>query len=529
MTPRDESCPRYDVVVIGGAFSGASAALLLRRWCPEVRILVLERRESFDWKVGEATVEISGLFLTRVLGLYDHLVREHLPKHGLRFWFGDEAGQSLEEISEVGPHRVSGLPSFQLDRSKLDEEILRRARTAGAEVLRPAKVTEVELAWPESRVVLRDGAEEREITARWVLDASGRQVFLGRRLGIIEEVERHPLAAAWGRWRGVTDLDGDGIQGPDPAEPRLPPVAASRSLATNHFCGYGYWCWMIPLAGGETSLGVVYDKRHFELAPGGSLPERYERFLRERVPGLGELLAGARPVEGDFYAYKHLPYRATRYADRGWALLGDAAAFLDPYYSPGLDHAALSIYSSARIVEADLRGELEDGELDERLETHNGRWSRSYDRWLDALYLDKYEILGDAELTTAAFLFDTGMYYRGVVYPVWRDLASLENPVLGLDHPLAELGFRLMRAFRRRLVRLARFRRRAGIYGRRNSGWKSYPTRFDIDPRRAFGLVASGLAHWLRAEAGYLLYRLRHRKPDLSTPAPSGSGSTAGG
>ena len=47
-----------DVLVIGGAFSGASAALLLRRRRPDVRVAIVERSGTFDRKVGEATVEM---------------------------------------------------------------------------------------------------------------------------------------------------------------------------------------------------------------------------------------------------------------------------------------------------------------------------------------------------------------------------------------------------------------------------------------------------------------------------------------
>ena len=517
------------MVVIGGALSGASAALLVRRWAPGARVLIVERQEAFSRKVGEATVEISGLFLTRILRLYDHLVREHLPKHGLRYWFGDRPDRPMEELTEIGPHRVSGLPSFQLDRAKLDEEILRRAIAAGAEILRPAKVAGVELGWPVNRIAVETEEGTREITSRWVLDGSGRQTFLGRRMGIVERVDRHPTAAAWARWRGVADLDGVAVMGEDPANPRLPALAASRRLATNHFCGYGYWCWMIPLENGDTSIGVVYDKRHFQLPSGDRIADRYRDFVTREVPGLSRLLADAEPVEGDFLAYQSLPYRATRYLDRGWALLGDAASFLDPYYSPGLDHAAISIYTAARTVQGDLAGELDDRALDARIGNLNDRWMRSYDQWLDSLYLDKYEIFGDAELTTAAFLFDTGMYYLGVVHPVWKDFDSMENPILGLDHPAARLAYHLMYTFRRRLVRLARFRRCAGLYGKRNTGWRLYPKRFDIEPRRALDLVWRGVKLWLRAEAGYLAWRIRHGTPDTSHPVPQTAAESAAG
>ena len=94
-------------------------------------------------------------------------------------------------------------------------------------------------------------------------------------------------------------MDGTGILGPDPRRPNLPPISAARRLGTNHFCGYGWWCWVIPLAGGETSIGVVYNKDLFELGGPGSAIENYRAFL-EGQPGLRELIRGARLNEDDF-------------------------------------------------------------------------------------------------------------------------------------------------------------------------------------------------------------------------------------
>jgi flavin-dependent dehydrogenase len=293
----------YDAIVVGGAFSGAAAALLLRRLVPGARVLVVERQERFGRKVGEATVETSGMFLSRFLALHDHLAREQLPKHGLRFWFSDGPERRLDELSEIGPRKMPSLPSFQLDRGKLDEEVLRRAGVEGCDVLRPAKAVAVELGWPASRVRIETADGVREATARWILDGSGRQTFLARRLGLLEKVDRHPTAAAWARWKGMKDFDSAALQGGDPFCTMLPSMAAARRLATNHFTGYGWWCWVIPLHGGETSVGVVYDKRLFRWPTEGRVREQFRHFVTREIAGLSELLAGAEMDEDDFLAY----------------------------------------------------------------------------------------------------------------------------------------------------------------------------------------------------------------------------------
>lgn len=517
----------YDVAIVGGALAGAATAILLRRFAPGARVLLVERRAAFDRKVGEATVEVSARFLHTLLGLAEHLESEQLPKHGLRFWFTDGPGRTLGEMTEVGSAFVPKLPSFQLDRARCDEAALAAAQAAGCEVLRPAKVTAVDLDWPASRLTISgeeaaegpDGerpAGERHVTARWVIDASGRQVFLARRLGLLEAVDEHPTAALWARWRGVADMDGPAILGDDPDRPRLPPLAPRRRNATNHFCGYGWWCWVIPLAGGDTSIGLVYDKRHFAPPGEGTQEERYRAFLAAR-PGLAELVAGAEMVPGDFLAYKHLPYRVSRYAGRGWALVGDASGFMDPYYSPGLDNLAMTAWATARLVADDLAGELTEAALDDRLAVHDRRFRRSYARWLDALYLGKYELLGDAELIACAYLFETAMYYLGIVTPVYRHPESTGNPAFGLDNAGANVAYALMRRFNRRLNRLARLRRATGRYGRKNTGWRMLGPAPGLG-KDALPMLREGVKLWLRLELQAIADRLRHGRQDVSRP-----------
>ena len=519
---------RYDVVVVGGALAGASVALLLKRDRPDLRVLLVELRERFGHKVGEATVEVSGFFLERVLQLGDHLYRDHLPKHGLRYWFAGSTDDTLETMGEVGPRVAPHVPSFQLDRAKLDEHVLSLAVEAGCDLERPARIVSFEEGWPNSEIEIESLDAERTrrvVQSRWLVDASGRHAFLARRKGLLSRLEPHPTAATWSRWTGTLDLDGPEFMG-SPETPRLPRLQAQRRLATNHFTGEGWWCWVIPLSNGKTSVGLVYDKRRLdpqnEIGPFGvhdgadpaeadrlDARSRYERFVRAQ-PGLRQLLADAEMCD-DCMTYSFVPYRASRYMGRGWALVGDAAAFIDPYYSPGLDHVSMSSYATFRLLRSELAGDLDEVALDEAIEAHNQAFEVSYDRWFDALYRDKYELLGDGELVTSSFLVETALYYMGVVTPILRDVRALANPVFGAPLPQSKIAYQMARAFRRRMVRLARLRKARGLYGRRNRELRLYPKGFGLGVR-ALPALGRGLAMWLRLELEQVVATLTRRR-----------------
>src|SRR3989454_10814154 len=105
--------------------------MVLLREQPKLRVLILEKSAAFTRRVGEATVEVSGYFLTRVLGLTQHLNEAHLVKQGMRFWFFNERTKSLADCSEIGGRYLSRVPAFQVDRAGLDKEVLRRGRGRG--------------------------------------------------------------------------------------------------------------------------------------------------------------------------------------------------------------------------------------------------------------------------------------------------------------------------------------------------------------------------------------------------------------
>src|SRR5229473_6364086 len=136
----------FDVVIIGGALSGAATALVLLREQPGLKVLIVEKSNTFGRRVGEATVEVSGYFLGQVLGLTQHLNECHLMKQGMRFWFFNDQARTLGDCSEIGGRYLVRMPAYQVDRAVLDQEVLQRAQAAGAQLWRPATVSKIKLA-----------------------------------------------------------------------------------------------------------------------------------------------------------------------------------------------------------------------------------------------------------------------------------------------------------------------------------------------------------------------------------------------
>jgi flavin-dependent dehydrogenase len=492
----DFSC---DVAIIGGAFSGASTALLLKRRNPAWKIVVLEKSAAFDRKVGESTTEVSSCFLTRVLGISHHLGHEQLPKQGLRMWFARSSDEAFEDCVEMGAMFNSRLSGFQVDRSTLDEHVLALAVEAGCELWRPAKLTAIELGGAgRNSLSVTMGEDTRSLTARWVVDASGRAAVLARKLGHFRVLTEHPVNALWARFQGVKDWDGHELREKFPAWANA--TKTSRAWATNHLMGLGWWCWIIPLKGGDYSLGLVYDTRLFTPPEGATIGERLRTHFQTHPVGR-EILSEAREIEGDQRAFSALPYVSERIAGDGWVLVGDAASFIDPLYSPGLDFCAFTAQGAETLVAYGLTEEA----MDAAIESYNDRFAFCYRSWFEGLYRDKYFYMGDAELMAAAWLLDIASYHLGPVRQIYSDPAT-QFGFFPFDGVPGRVVAKAMRFYNARLAHLARRKIAAGVYGARNAHWRLLVGGF-LPDASVLRLLVRGLARWGRAEWRNLFLR----------------------
>ena len=519
----------HDVVIIGGAFSGAATALMLKRKRPEARILIIEKTTAFDRKVGESTTEVSSCYMTRILGLTHYLGHHQLPKQGLRLWFSNRADQPFDDCVEIGTRYQTRLPGFQVDREKLDSHMLELARKAECDLWRPAKVISFELNDGNGQSVnaVVDGAEQRA-TCRWIIDATGRAAMFARKLGHFRPNTEHPINAVWARFSGVKEWDSYEWR------ERFPEYAnhcrTGREWATNHLFGRGWWVWIIPLQGGDVSAGIVYDSRIFKFPEGPTLGQRLHTHILNNPVGR-EIFGTAKVIEGDVHALSMLPYHSEKVCNNGWAMVGDAAGFIDPLYSPGLDFCSYTSYYVADFLARSLKGE----DITGRLRHYNEQYPVTYRSWFESLYKDKYYYMGDAELMSAALLLDVSSYYIGLVTGVYRDAecAFLNLPFTGFAGGVARSA---MRFYGRRLVALANRRWATGYYGKRNAGWRELYDGF-VPDTRLLKQIFRGLRRWCKCELVNLALMLRQPAVAVAggvdsgstqtTPAPTSAGSSA--
>ena len=482
----------FDVIVIGGAISGAATAFLLKRRDPSLQVAVVEKNTAFKRRVGEATTEVSSFFLTRVLGLTNFLARTQISKNGLRFWFYRDGEGKLAECSELGGKYLSTVPAYLIDRSVLDEEMLRRAVAEGAELMRPAQVKSVSLhAGGLQEVVLFSDGVEKKLRASWVVDASGLKAELARANGWMRPNTDHPTLAVWSRWRNTGDWDGLDTGDADWGKG----FYGIRGTATNHFVGEGWWAWWIQLQGGEVSIGAVIDQRLADWKKGdATVGDKLRNFL-SRHPAARVLMKDAEFVEGDVHFRRNLPYFSEKFAGDGFALVGDASAFLDPLYSPGMDWIAYTVSATVALISKWREGE----DLALLLEKHNRDFRVSYERMFGALYRDKYEYLGDHDLMRVAFRLDIASYYLYVARFLFQNGAHmLEMPPFSPWQ--AGPFFKLMSLYNRRLAAMARVRRERGEFGKNNQGRRDLVPGFNFRLGQLFRTVFDGFALWIGLE-----------------------------
>jgi flavin-dependent dehydrogenase len=450
--------------VLGGGLAGLCLGLQLKLARPETSVLILEKRAGpapeAAFKVGESTVELSAHYFGEVVGMRDHIEAEQLHKIGLRYFWPAGDNTELSQRVEWGVPFQPPVPSYQLDRGRFENALAARNEAAGVDLFDGARVEVVELGPSGHRVTFTRGGESASVSARWVVDATGRAFLLKRQLGL-EEDNGHVVNSAWLRLAGGIDIE-EWVDPTDEEWFARMTARGLRKLSTNHLCGQGYWVWLIPLSSGAISIGIVADDRYHPYDRINSLDGALDWF-REHEPQLAAVIDARRDEIEDFLKVKDFSYGCKQVysgTDR-WALVGEAGPFLDPFYSPGSDFIAMGNGFTTDLIVRDLAGE----DVTERAKAHNDFFLRLYRESL-VWYEGQYEFWGDPQTMIAKIACNNIIYWSTHALLFFHD--KLTDPAF-MASVMDDLGRfwalnrRLEAMFREWFARSGRERRRAFV------------------------------------------------------------------
>ncbi len=447
LSPPDGPATENDVAIVGGGAAALTLALELRRARPATRVMLIEPKThpvpEITHTVGESTVEVSAHYLRDRLGLGDHLSTAHIRKMGLRMFFSDDRNTDIAQRMELGSSSFVPQVTYQIDRGRLENELTRRCLAQGITIAK-GRVRAVDLGADDRphRIALQDGDSVTNTTARWVVDASGRNRLLPRQLDL-KQTNEHRCNAAW--FRVATEID-IGRWSDDPSwQARL--TEGDRALSTNHLMGKGYWVWLIRLASGATSVGIVADPDIHPFDEFNTL-DKATAWLRDHEPQCAAVLAEHADEIRDFRVMRNYSHGATKVFDGHdrWCLTGDSGIFLDPLYSSGLDLVAIGNGLITDMIIRELGGE----DAIARAQISDSLFRSLTEMWL-AVYQDQYTVMGVPAVMSAKIIWDVAFYWGfiGLMYVNGRFVSVADDPgfVPYLDGVIA-LSNRIQRFFR---------------------------------------------------------------------------------
>lgn len=332
-----------DIAVIGAGPSGSVAAALLLK--QGFSVCVLEKQHFPRFIIGESLLPHCMEFIEEA-GFLPAVEAEpsFQFKDGAAFTWGSRYTYfDFTDKFSPGPGTT-----YQVRRGLFDQILINEAAKQGADVRFGHSVTAFDNSGDTARLsVQTEHGEAYGLTARFVLDASGYGRVLPRLLDL-ETPSELPVREAH-----FTHID-DHIT--DPAFDR------NKILISTHPQHRDVWLWLIPFGDGRCSIGVVGLPERFE-GMGGS--EAILRCYATEVPMLERILADA-VWENDF-PFRHIKgYSANvkTLHGRHFALLGNAAEFLDPVFSSGVTIAMHSAKLAAGLLARQLKGQEADWQRD---------------------------------------------------------------------------------------------------------------------------------------------------------------------
>jgi len=321
-----------DVLIIGGGPAGTTIGsfLVQKGW----RVTLLEKDHHPRFHIGESLLPMNLPILDR-LGVLNQVEKIGVVKHGAEFNSMQDTNRRSTIYFKKAMDKSHPF-AYQIKRSEFDEILFRNCQRVGVNALEGVRVTGVEMRPGDQHLVYtqNEAGESDTWETQFLVDASGRDTFLSRRLTFKEKNPKHNSAAIFAHFSGVQRREGE-----------------DQGNISIYWFEHG-WFWMIPLRDDVMSVGAVCFPDYLKTrrkSPKDFLLDTINLCdgVRERMKN-ARMMSDAQATGNYTYTSRHM------YGDR-YMLVGDAFAFIDPVFSSGVYFAMSTAEMGAGVVDGCLR------------------------------------------------------------------------------------------------------------------------------------------------------------------------------
>ncbi|EGO19147.1 putative halogenase [Serpula lacrymans var. lacrymans S7.9] len=343
------------ILVIGGGPAGSFAASALQREGHQV--VLLESAKFPRYHVGESMLPSLRNYL-RFIGMEEEFVNHgFLTKPGATFKLVQGLRDSWTDFTALGP----GYGTWNVIRSEMDNLMLRHAEKEGVQVFEETRVESIDFEGEpaSSRPIAAHWTNKQggsgKISFDWLVDASGRAgVMSTKYLQNREMRETLRNVAVWGYWKDCKRYAAG--------------TKKANSAWFEAMTDESGWMWGIPLHDGTTSVGAVMHQnasnaKKAKVNAEGNKPSLTEHYLDQLQfgPGVREIIGDkGHMIPGSVKSAADYSYFASRYSGDHFRIIGDAANFIDPFFSSGVHIAMTGGLAAAATICASMKGEVDE-------------------------------------------------------------------------------------------------------------------------------------------------------------------------
>jgi len=332
MTSGQHKMRTCDVLVIGGGPAGSTISALLAEqgW----RVTLLEKAIHPRFHIGESLLPMNLPILER-LGVLEEVRRIGIIKHAAEF-ISDRYNDRQQSFRFSNALNNQYPYAFEVRRSEFDHVLLRNSAAKGVDVREGVQVHDVDFLDAGPVTVRASGGDgiPGVWQASYVVDASGRDTLISRKMGWKKKNGKHNSAAVFGHF--------------DHVERRCGEDEGNISI---YWFEHG-WFWMIPLRDGTMSVGAVCWPEYLK-----TRRTALAGFLEQTIalcPGVSGRMQEAR-LQGQVQATGNFSYTSKHLYSKGCLLVGDSGGFIDPVFSSGVFLAMNAASLGAAAIDGALR------------------------------------------------------------------------------------------------------------------------------------------------------------------------------